>query len=92
MVGCTAVDYAFIRRMSMSVRVPNTFELIVRSILHIAIFAGPFEVKLNRYSWPQGVLLNLCCRCSYASATLVVTEPAHVHGIARCCNHLGSHG
>ena len=39
----------------MSVRVPNSFELIVRSILHIAIFAGPFEVKLNRYSWMQPV-------------------------------------
>ena len=49
--GCTAVDYAFLRRMSMSARIPNSFELIVRSILHIAIFAGPFEVKLNRYNY-----------------------------------------
>lgn len=46
--GCTAVDYAFLRRMSMSARVPNSFELIVRGFLQNAVFAGPFEVKLSR--------------------------------------------
>ena len=47
--GYTAIDYAFLRRMSMSARVPNSFELIVRGFLQNAVFAGPFEVKLSRY-------------------------------------------
>ena len=52
--GCTAVDYAFLRRMTMSARIPNSFELIVRSFLQNAVFAGPFEAKLSRCAlcWP----------------------------------------
>ncbi|KAL3131798.1 hypothetical protein ABBQ38_007514 [Trebouxia sp. C0009 RCD-2024] len=46
--GFTAVDYAFQRRMTMSHRIPNSFELIMRSFIHLSIFAGPVEVKLNR--------------------------------------------
>ena len=47
--GFTAVDYLFIRRMSMSTHVPNSFELIVRSFLQGAVHAGAFDVKLSRY-------------------------------------------
>lgn len=46
--GFTAVDYLFIRRMSMSTHVPNSFELIVRSFLQGAVHAGAFDVKLSR--------------------------------------------
>ena len=56
-VGFTAVDYTFQRRMTMSHRIPNSFELIMRSIIHVAIFAGPFEVKLNRYESRLGFAL-----------------------------------
>ena len=47
--------------MSMSARVPNSFELIVRGFLQNAVFAGPFEVKLSRCAlWClMSMLLNL---------------------------------
>jgi len=67
--GCTAIDYAFLRRMSMSARVPNSFELIVRGFLQNAVFAGPFEVKLSRCALlcfmstlPGALLRPLCPR------------------------------
>lgn len=59
--GFTAVDYAFQRRMTMSHRVPNSFELIMRAIIHVAVFAGPFEVKLNRCG--QGQLPSMNSHC-----------------------------
>ena len=43
------MDYLFIRRMTMSLHVPHSFELTVRSFLQSAVHAGSFEVKLSRY-------------------------------------------
>lgn len=64
--GCTAVDYAFLRRMTMSARIPNSFELIVRSFLQNAIFAGPFEAKLSRCAlcWPVLGPVCIAIACS----------------------------
>ena len=64
--GCTAVDYAFLRRMTMSARIPNSFELIVRSFLQNAIFAGPFEAKLSRCAlcWPVLGPVCIAVACS----------------------------
>lgn len=67
--GWTALGYALQRRASMGLRVPQNFELVLRSLLRRATWSGPLEIKSNR-------LLGLTKGWRRVYGTLV---PFHFH-------------
>ena len=51
----------------MGLRVPNNFELVLRSLLQQATWSGPLEIKMSRYLLSSSLCSILTTRIALAS-------------------------